>query len=338
MALFKCKECGHDISDKASVCPNCGCPIEKELKCSECGTALSSADRICPNCGNPIREQIGKKSAIAFSKTALVFLIVIVLGGVGYGVSRFFKQSLQSPSVEMASADSLSEERERTAEELEEERKIEDARQAYLEREQKKEQQEMSWIYGTWTYTAYGSTAKFIISRDNITIYSDGSIEYNGPYEIRGNELHYNTHNGMSDYIIIDNNSQRLKADETSNLSKVSSSGGNVQSGSSNRNSNDYSQYSTNEGRQAYLQVLQLQKEVRLLIDKSALYRNIMQREVYGSYNYQTAKSQNMNILSAAIRKQERALSIARNKLHDESLIRELDGQLKVLYKGYSYD
>lgn len=334
MALIKCKECGHEVSDKASTCPNCGCPIEKELKCSECGTALSSADRICPNCGNPIREQIGKKSAIAFSKTALVFLIVIVLGGVGYGVSRFFKQSLQSPSVEMASADSLSEERERTAEELEEERKIEDARQAYLEREQKKEQQEMSWIYGTWTYTAYGSTAKFIISRDNITIYSDGSIEYNGPYEIRGNELHYNTHNGMSDYIIIDNNSQRLKADETSNLSKVSSSGGNVQSGSSNRNSNDYSQYSTNEGRQAYLQVLQLQKEVRLLIDKSALYRNIMKRKTYGSYNYQTAKMQNMDILNAAISKQEKALRIARNQLHDETLIRELNGQLELLNKA----
>ena len=27
MALIKCKECGHDVSDKASACPNCGCPI-----------------------------------------------------------------------------------------------------------------------------------------------------------------------------------------------------------------------------------------------------------------------------------------------------------------------
>ena len=28
MALIKCKECGHEISDKASVCPNCGCPLD----------------------------------------------------------------------------------------------------------------------------------------------------------------------------------------------------------------------------------------------------------------------------------------------------------------------
>ena len=28
MALIKCNECGHEVSDRASVCPNCGCPID----------------------------------------------------------------------------------------------------------------------------------------------------------------------------------------------------------------------------------------------------------------------------------------------------------------------
>ena len=28
MALIKCKECGHTISDKAAKCPNCGCPMQ----------------------------------------------------------------------------------------------------------------------------------------------------------------------------------------------------------------------------------------------------------------------------------------------------------------------
>ena len=28
MALIKCIECGKEVSDRASCCPNCGCPIE----------------------------------------------------------------------------------------------------------------------------------------------------------------------------------------------------------------------------------------------------------------------------------------------------------------------
>lgn len=32
MALIKCTECGKEVSDKASCCPNCGCPIEEILK------------------------------------------------------------------------------------------------------------------------------------------------------------------------------------------------------------------------------------------------------------------------------------------------------------------
>lgn len=30
MALIKCSECGKEISDKASVCPNCGMPLRPE--------------------------------------------------------------------------------------------------------------------------------------------------------------------------------------------------------------------------------------------------------------------------------------------------------------------
>ncbi len=103
----------------------------------------------------------------------------------------------------------------------------------------------------------------------------------------------------------------------------------------SNSNPNDYSSpYSTDEGRQAYIEVQQLQQEARRLIDKSAPYRSIMKSEVYGSYNYQTARMQNMDILDAAIAKLQSARSIAKNKLHDESLVRELDGQMELLNKA----
>lgn len=32
MALIKCSECGADISEKAEVCPKCGCPIEVSME------------------------------------------------------------------------------------------------------------------------------------------------------------------------------------------------------------------------------------------------------------------------------------------------------------------
>ena len=40
MGLLKCIECGHDVSEYADKCPNCGCPIDiiknKDIKNNEC--------------------------------------------------------------------------------------------------------------------------------------------------------------------------------------------------------------------------------------------------------------------------------------------------------------
>ena len=36
MALFKCPECGHAVSEFAQTCPNCGCPL-KTLQSQEIG-------------------------------------------------------------------------------------------------------------------------------------------------------------------------------------------------------------------------------------------------------------------------------------------------------------
>ena len=57
MALIKCKECGKEISDKATNCIHCGCPIEKEYTCSECGHPIKINDKKCLNCGNPFKEK-----------------------------------------------------------------------------------------------------------------------------------------------------------------------------------------------------------------------------------------------------------------------------------------
>ena len=56
MALIKCTECGKQISSRAEKCPNCGCPIKKELPkliCPECGKEVSENDTKCTICGCP---------------------------------------------------------------------------------------------------------------------------------------------------------------------------------------------------------------------------------------------------------------------------------------------
>lgn len=53
MALIKCKECNNEISDKAEVCPNCGCNVVTSIICDECGGNYSSTEAVCPSCGYP---------------------------------------------------------------------------------------------------------------------------------------------------------------------------------------------------------------------------------------------------------------------------------------------
>lgn len=44
MALIKCPECGKEISDRATSCPNCGCPVEEMTHTQE-GTVTSNAEQ-----------------------------------------------------------------------------------------------------------------------------------------------------------------------------------------------------------------------------------------------------------------------------------------------------
>ena len=49
--IIKCPECGHQVSDKAPVCPSCGVEIAGHLvKCSYCGEIYLKEDVVCPNC------------------------------------------------------------------------------------------------------------------------------------------------------------------------------------------------------------------------------------------------------------------------------------------------
>ena len=69
MAIIKCSECGKEISDKASMCPNCGCPVsamESETK-----------DDVGTN-----KDQIGKKKFNFITIVAIVVVMIIALGGI----------------------------------------------------------------------------------------------------------------------------------------------------------------------------------------------------------------------------------------------------------------
>lgn len=51
MAIIKCPECGHEISDKAPFCPSCGVAIAgKVVECPKCGRVYFSELSECPQC------------------------------------------------------------------------------------------------------------------------------------------------------------------------------------------------------------------------------------------------------------------------------------------------
>jgi len=40
MALIKCRECNHEVSDKAEACPNCGAPVAAARETVAAGTQI----------------------------------------------------------------------------------------------------------------------------------------------------------------------------------------------------------------------------------------------------------------------------------------------------------
>ena len=53
MALIKCIECGSEISTHASVCPQCGCPVQKSIEVSKNENKLLDVKVISISNSNP---------------------------------------------------------------------------------------------------------------------------------------------------------------------------------------------------------------------------------------------------------------------------------------------
>lgn len=64
MAIIKCPECGHQVSDKAPTCPSCGVEIAgKVVRCHQCGAIYFMEHDACPICSYPNTRQKRENSA-----------------------------------------------------------------------------------------------------------------------------------------------------------------------------------------------------------------------------------------------------------------------------------
>lgn len=69
MALINCPECGKEVSDRATVCPNCAFPLEEYthrlIKCPKCEKKILDTEKVCPNCGFPRADSANKLNELS---------------------------------------------------------------------------------------------------------------------------------------------------------------------------------------------------------------------------------------------------------------------------------
>ena len=96
MALIKCSECGHMISDKAIKCPKCGCPIHNESK-TQYNTNVDQP---------PVYYEEGNNGNNNKWLYGIIVLLLAVLAGGGYyfydknkQVEKVYQQKLITDSI-----------------------------------------------------------------------------------------------------------------------------------------------------------------------------------------------------------------------------------------------
>ncbi len=113
MAIIKCPECGHQVSDQAKTCPSCGIEIAgKVTKCPECGDVVFNDSDECPNCHHPLnipevkpqpvisRPEVteGQETSPAkggMKRTYVVLIVSFVVALLAVFVSLYFYKTTQ---------------------------------------------------------------------------------------------------------------------------------------------------------------------------------------------------------------------------------------------------
>ncbi len=66
MAIIKCPECGHQVSDKAPTCPSCGVEIAGNINhCPQCGAVYLKDQDVCPYCHHPSQRPVQVQQHVA---------------------------------------------------------------------------------------------------------------------------------------------------------------------------------------------------------------------------------------------------------------------------------
>lgn len=144
-------------------------------------------------------------------------------------------------------------------------------------REEEERQRQSEWLFGTWEYNGtidmgryLGGikkvSSKLIISDGNLKVYDNGESVYKGYYEIRDNEIVYDSRNGSSFVIKFDSSSHRIEFDRGKYYNKTSSSNNSIYSSSTSSQSS----YTTSDSRETRWrsQLYKLTDEHNSLLDE----------------------------------------------------------------------
>jgi uncharacterized membrane protein YvbJ len=99
MALIKCSECGKEISDKASTCPNCGNPIKQSQVLVQMDTApqkrrkykiylLITFPMVLFGPMFYIMSLLSGKGSIFWFLVGLIGFIGMIISSIGYWLSK----------------------------------------------------------------------------------------------------------------------------------------------------------------------------------------------------------------------------------------------------------